>query len=327
MRSALSELNARLRFHIVSTVLMLLLAAACPAQTETDARLTHRADFKVTSGGITTSLQLASLFVLPGDTIMIAGSPRSISVNAAGGKLSNSETRWQWVAPTDVGHHYDLIVSSAASLDTITLRAFVMYPFSEVKDGRLNNYRIGDYPKKPYKGLAQYKPPRGFIEVTAENASVQLTPHFQLGQFVCKQTGGYPKYVVLRELLLLKLEWILDRVNEAGYRCSTFNILSGYRTPWYNENIGNVKYSRHLWGGAADFFVDENPADDMMDDLNKDGRNDWRDAAIIYEIIDDKYGSQAYERFVGGLARYRKTSQHGPFVHTDVRGFRARWGD
>jgi hypothetical protein len=26
------------------------------------------------------------------------------------------------------------------------------------------------------------------------------------------------------------------------------------------------------------------------------------------------------------LARYRKTPAHGPFVHVDVRGFRARWG-
>ncbi|KZX60447.1 hypothetical protein A3709_11630 [Halioglobus sp. HI00S01] len=28
---------------------------------------------------------------------------------------------------------------------------------------------------------------------------------------------------------------------------------------------------------------------------------------------------------VGGIARYRKTSRHGGFVHLDTRGFRARW--
>ena len=90
---------------------------------------------------------------------------------------------------------------------------------------------------------------------------------------------------------------------------------------------GNVKYSRHVYGGAADFFIDENSKDDMMDDLNRDGKIDFKDAAIIYEIIDELYGKKFYARLTGGLARYKKTSYHGPFVHVDVRGFRARWSD
>ena len=31
--------------------------------------------------------------------------------------------------------------------------------------------------------------------------------------------------------------------------------------------FGNVKYSRHVYGGAADIFIDENPKDEMMDDF------------------------------------------------------------
>jgi uncharacterized protein YcbK (DUF882 family) len=127
-------------------------------------------------------------------------------------------------------------------------------------------------------------------------------------------------------MLLLKLELILEKVNEKGYRCDTFHIMSGYRTPYYNKAIGNVKYSRHIYGGAADIFIDENPKDNMMDDLNQDGKIDYRDAAIIYRIIDDLYGKKFYDPFLGGLARYKKTSNHGPFVHVDVRGRRARWG-
>ena len=60
----------------------------------------------------------------------------------------------------------------------------------------------------------------------------------------------------LRPRLLLKLEMMLEKVNAAGYRCDTFQVMSGYRTPHYNMAIGNVKYSRHVWGGAADIFVD-----------------------------------------------------------------------
>ncbi len=66
-----------------------------------------------------------------------------------------------------------------------------------------------------------------------------------------------------------------------------------------------------------------------MDDLNHDGEIDYRDVAILYNIInniDDMYGEPSDKSFVGGLGVYEKTAYHGPFVHVDVRGFRARWG-
>jgi uncharacterized protein YcbK (DUF882 family) len=103
--------------------------------------------------------------------------------------------------------------------------------------------------------------------------------------------------------------------------------MSGYRTPYYNHAIGNVKYSRHLWGGAADIFIDVAPADGVMDDLDGDGTVDVRDAHVLYELVDTMYGSPLYEPFVGGLGAYRTTPAHGPFIHVDARGFRARWGD
>jgi len=114
--------------------------------------------------------------------------------------------------------------------------------------------------------------------VTEENQDTMVSPHFTLKQFACNQDSGFPKYLVLRERLVLKLEDILEKVNKHAYRCDTFHIMSGYRTPYYNELNGNVKHSMHLWGGAADIFIDESPKDGMMDDLNKDGRIDWRDA-------------------------------------------------
>ena len=98
----------------------------------------------------------------------------------------------------------------------------------------LNGYRIGRYPEKPLRGLADYVPPAGFVEVTRENENVLVSPHFRLKQFLCKQPAGSRKYVVLNERLLLALEYILERVNEAGYRATTFHIMSGYRTPAYN---------------------------------------------------------------------------------------------
>ena len=161
--------------------------------------------------------------------------------------------------------------------------------------------------------------------MTPEIEATHVSPHFTLGEFVCKQEAEYPRCVVLRERLLLKLEYLLEQANESGYRCEGFVVMSGYRTPHYNAAIDNVRYSRHLWGDAADIYIDENPKDGVMDDLNRDGHIDERDAAVLYDLIESLTGDESYARFEGGLGSYGSTPAHGPFVHVDARGFKARW--
>jgi hypothetical protein len=242
------------------------------------------------------------------------------------GELTQASARgWRWRTPARPGL-YPIRVVHPPTNEVMELNVFVLVPLDAIEGGYLNGYRVGEYPRTPLKGLRLYAPPAGLVEVTALNARTPVSPHFRLGQFVCKQGGGYPKYLILRERLLLKLELVLEEVNRRGYRADGFHVMSGYRTPHYNAAIGNVRYSRHVWGGAADIFVDEDPRDGTMDDLNQDGRIDLKDAAVLYDIIDDLYGRPWYAPFLGGLARYRKTPAHGPFVHVDVRGFRARWG-
>ena len=52
--------------------------------------------------------------------------------------------------------------------------------------------------------------------------------------------------------------WRSQSERAAGIDASTFRILSGYRTPFYNRSIGNeTHYSRHVYGDAADIYVDE----------------------------------------------------------------------
>ena len=237
--------------------------------------------------------------------------------------VESVRNKWIWEAPYESGD-VSVVVRCPGLADSMVLNIFVMVPVDSVEGGYLNGYCIGEYPSVPLNMLPTYNPPRGFIEVTEDNLCRQVSPHFEIGQFVCKQNGTYPKYVVLRERLVLKLELILEKMNEAGYRYDTLHVMSGYRTPHYSRVIGNVKFSRHLWGGAADIYPDSDN-DGMMDDLNNDGKTDYHDAAIIYEIIDRMGGTHAYKPFLGGLARYKKTSSHGPFVHVDVRGVRARW--
>ena len=287
--------------------------------------------FHVKAQDIETNLRIMSFFILPNKELTFDVTTKKESCQYTivfDGKPIDKDTpyRWKIVAPSMPGC-YVMTVNCPQKTEMMTVNIFVLVPFKQVKKGYLNGYRIGQYPTEIFKQLPVYKPPKGFIEITTDNQDLLLSPHFRLNQFLCKQQSGYPKYIVLREILLLKLELVLQKVNEHDIPCETFHIMSGYRTPFYNHAIGNVKYSRHQWGDAVDIFIDENPADDMIDDLNKDGVHNWKDAAIIYDIIDGMYGKKFYEKFVGGLGRYRKTPNHGPFVHLDARGYRARWGD
>jgi uncharacterized protein YcbK (DUF882 family) len=61
-----------------------------------------------------------------------------------------------------------------------------------------------------------------------------------------------------------------------------------------------------------------------MADLNDDGRIDARDAAVLAAAAERV--ERRHPELVGGVGIYRANSAHGPFVHIDVRGTRARWG-
>lgn len=289
-----------------------------------------RASFSVRFRNETNPYRVFGVFVLPGEKLPLeavaAAEESRYEVRPTAGELrSAGRGRWEWTAPTEPGL-YPIRIQQEAPRDSIRLNVFVMVPFDRIDGGYLDGYRIGQYPTTPLRQLPIYRPPRGFVRVTRANRTIPVSPHFTLGQFLCKQQSDWPKYLVLKERLILKLELILEKANERGHAANTFFVMSGYRTPYYNRAIGNVRYSRHVWGDAADVFIDKDPADGMMDDLNRDGRIDYRDADVLYDLIDSLYAEPGYTPFLGGLGRYRRTPNHGPFVHVDSRGFRARWG-
>ncbi len=230
---------------------------------------------------------------------------------------------WEFIAPDKPG--LVTLTITSGTLQTATLNVFVLYPYSAVKNGKLNGYKIGEYPKEPLNALDIYLPPKGFVEVTQTNLNTWLSPHYQLKQFVSKQGGKYPRYVVLQTRLLRKLEFLTEAVNKKGIRTNGFHIMSGFRTPFYNTLIKNKKWSRHQWGGASDIFIDEDPVDGRMDDLNKDGKVDVKDAQFLASLVEEYYSDSIYKPFIGGLGIYKANAAHGPFIHVDVRGFRARW--
>lgn len=271
---------------------------------------------------------IMGMFVMPGEQVpleaVLTDSTVRYSANAGGGRLTRlGTTRWRWTAPDRKGL-YPIWVRDSISGETVTLNAFVLVPMPTA--ATIGGFIVGRYESRPLRGDPAYARPAGFVEVTEENQGALVAPHFTIGQFVSKQGDGYPKYLVLRERLLLKLEMLLEEARSAGISATTFRVLSGYRTPFYNRSIGNeTRYSRHVYGDAADIYVDDD-GDGTMDDLDGDGKTTLDDARALAGVIEAVSQKSWYQPFEGGLGLYRGNRSHGPFLHVDVRGSPARWG-
>ncbi|MFT5657290.1 MAG: hypothetical protein ACI9KN_000563 [Gammaproteobacteria bacterium] len=272
-----------------------------------------------------------AVFKLPGSTLAIkAASPitltplLSVSTTSKSINYGAAKNRLEFIIPDTPGR-YDYTIKNLTTGQSLLLHVYALTPATAINHkGTLDNYRIGQYPKKPLKGLAIYKPPVGFTRIEAADVSIHVSPNFTIGQFLSKQQSRFPKYVVLRPELIIKLEHILRALNVAGHDIDNFHIMSGYRTPFYNQAIGNVKYSRHQWGGAADIFIDSKPVNNRMDDLNRDGVINIEDAKWLAQFINSMSQRGEFKN-LGGLGIYGSNAAHGPFVHVDVRGERVRW--
>lgn len=296
----------------------------------------QRAGFSVRFKGETNPYKVMALFVMPSEQVQFDVQDSAVDSHFSF-KVVDSLVRhtlesldhqghqsFRWRAPKRSGLLKITIVRTKDKASML-FHAFVMLPSTNIKNAKINGYRMGTYPRQVLHKNPIYRPPRGFVEVNQANKNTLLSPHFQLGQFVSKQVSKFPKYVSLRERLLLKLEFLLESINKTGKVVNGFVIMSGYRTPFYNRQLGNVRYSRHVWGGAADIYIDEHPKDGVMDDLNADGRRNRADAQWLYDFI-EKLETKSRGAMMGGMGVYGSTAYHGPFVHIDVRGFRARWG-
>lgn len=214
----------------------------------------------------------------------------------------------------------------------------LLTPFREKRDGRIGPYVLGSWPNEESAKVpsvaaryaatrAAYALPRGFVKVTAATAATRVSEHFRLGDFLTKdQAEVWPKYLVLDLKLVDKLELMIVALNEAGHPVKGLHVMSGFRTPRYNaREVGpgnRSAVSRHIYGDAADVYPDDD-GDGLIDDLNGDGRVDLADARIVAEAAERV--EEEYPDLAGGVSVYPATAAHGPNVHVDTRGTRARW--
>jgi hypothetical protein len=268
-----------------------------------------------------------AIFAMPREKVALAvtaPSTRLFRIDAPQGALiATGPNKWTWEAPVRPGL-YSIEAENPAGRDIADFSAFVMVPSTEVRNGVLNGYQIGSYPSTPLKGNPIYIAPRGFIEVTKGNEDTKVSPNFRIKEFLTKQKSGYPKYLVLDERLIYLLEAIGAHLDARGWDGDDIHIMSAYRTPFYNKQLDDTKYSLHQWGRAADIFLDKD-GNGIMDDFNKDKVVTKADAVALANVLEGLAKTPELSSFIGGIGIYGATAAHGPFVHVDTRPGRARW--
>ena len=259
--------------------------------------------------------------MLPGETLRLTTSDNANSSGwvASAGELVDKGNSTCWVAPQEPGL-YPIIVTSGTTVRRVN--AFVMIPFDSLdKRGYLKGVKIGKYPK-PIAEFPNFTKPKGFIVVTPDNLDTPVSPRYTLRDFAPRSIEGFPKYMVLREELLIKLELLTDLVQARGFKFDRFTVFSGYRPPAYSYRVERGRNSAHIYGGAADIIIDANN-DGRLDDLNHDGQSNRKDAKLLASYVDELEAKRP--ELVGGVGRYGRTRYRGPFIHVDVRGRAARW--
>ena len=251
--------------------------------------------------------KLLAHFVLP---------PRSLQIPVISGNLAYTSKVLPQIQ----------VVSGASRVGQFSM--ITMRSFRDKIAGSVGSYRIGFWPEEKGRLRSEaYENPEGFIEVTPQNQDTRISEHFRLKDFLTHdQHDTWPKYLVLREPLLDKLELVIADLEDHGIPARNVHVLSGFRTPQYNLELGDesgrARDSRHQFGDAADIFIDSNH-DGRMDDLNRDGRVNMRDVRVILAAVERV--ERQYPDLIGGTGIYHSTGSHGPFAHIDVRGSRARW--
>jgi hypothetical protein len=273
--------------------------------------------FALHFGDEVSGLALIATAVMPGTDLDLHAAPTHegarLEATADGVALvPRAPDRWRWSAPAEPGTHA-LVVRDGVSGTRACLRVFVLRPYAG--ETNVDGYEIGAYPP----GAS----PPGLVRVDEGMLDLPLSPHFRLRPFLPKQEGGFPKYLVLSTRLLLALEAITAALPSPAH--GQLAVMSGYRTPYYHAAIGNTTTtSRHLFGEAADVYVDRD-GDGRMDDLDADGQVADADARLLYGWIDALSAQPSFAPFTGGLSLYPTAPHRGPFVHVDVRGQPVRW--
>lgn len=290
----------------------------------------EHADFSIVYNDFKIPFKTFSIFVLPQEKIeiKIAEEDRNQKyIIELGAKTFQHNSSFKWQVHSESGYYPVKIKkkNKEGSSSEIKINVFVLHPAEEQNGQYLEDFKIGYYPEIPADKKSYYSKPAGFLKIDESLLDLKLTPHFKMEQFLTNQSSKMPQFIAIQESLLLKLEYFLEEVNKAGYNAETFGIVSLYRSPYFNKKLGNnTDLSRHLFGDAADIYID-NSGNQWMDDLNGDKHSNKNDADILYNLAVKFDQKEEFSYLQGGVSSYKGNGVRGPFIHIDTRGFHVSW--
>lgn len=260
----------------------------------------------------------SAFVVMPGDSVTLSVPCGTAGWSATEGRpATGSGGEFGWRAPRK---HGVFLIDVSCEVAAEQYAVIVPVESCRWRTTSLNSFPIGSYGD----GYSRDRNPEFFIELDQAAMGTRITTNLKLGDFLCTVRGDYPQYMAFDLRLADKLEEILAAVREVYPQAASIHNISGFRTPIYNAAIGNLSSeSLHLYGKAADIWIESWPPNGLMDDIDRNKRVDVYDGEYLIEIVRTL---EAMGRVVpGGAAAYRWIPTHGPYVHIDVRGSGAVW--
>lgn len=99
----------------------------------------------------------------------------------------------------------------------------------------------------PYAGSPQYAAPVRFVDLSSVDSTLSIAPNFVLSEVMSASKGRYGLFQVHA---VESLQVLRDASGGA------LSVTSAYRNPSYNESVGGVSSSRHIYGDGVDLVSD-----------------------------------------------------------------------
>jgi uncharacterized protein YcbK (DUF882 family) len=128
-----------------------------------------------------------------------------------------------------------------------------------------------------------------------QKTNLQVTKNFNMSEMEFYDTVP-PQLVAAATELLQNLQVLRDSCGKS------IKIISGYRSPERNKEVGGATMSQHMFGNAADIQISGLKPQEMAD--------------LVEKLIKEGKMKQ------GGLGVYPR---EGGWIHYDTRGTKARW--
>lgn len=272
--------------------------------------------FALTVNGDPLPRQITAFIAEPGARVLVS-SPGPMRWSVLDMRGEGSE--FEFTLPRSHGIFTLAAVDSASALEWAVI---VPVQGCRMRTATLNSYPMGFFGGT--EAATREHVPDFFIELNSATYNTRISTHFAISDFLCTIRGDWPQYMAFDLDLAWKLEAVLSSVRMHYPEARSIHIISGFRTPAYNAQIGNeTDTSLHLYGKAADFWIEGWPPNDLMDDVDRNKRIDVYDGEFVVDLV--RALEAAGEVPAGGASAYRWTEAHGPYVHVDTRGRPARW--